>query len=537
MLGQTELRADPLPQHIARPRDLRRPRARRLVSSFLVIACLLAFLPEGTAKSRRAARRLRIDLRVESILREMKADRGFWGVEVVRLDDGKTLYTRNANHLFQPASNMKLFTTAAAIEKLGPDFIFRTTVESEAAPDAEGRVGDMVLVGRGDPNLSDRVLPYRLKTERQGAADAVFQELAAQVSSRQVREVQGNVVADDRYFLYEPFGRDWSADDLLWAYAPPVTALAFNDNALLLRIYAASRVGERATVSLDPIPDYYEINNRVETAAANTQIFVERLPGSSQLDVWGQVPLGAMIHEDPLAIDNPPELAGKLLARALEARGIHVRGRVVVRRRTPMDRAASGDYTGQTPPRVVLAEHRSLPLREDIKVINKVSENLHAEMLLRTMGRELKACGCQEGGLKVLEEFNAEVGILPEETHLVDGSGLSRDALITPRAVVMLLEYMARSPRFEVFFDSLPVAGVDGTLADRLQSSRAAGQIHAKTGSIEHTNSLAGYMDLPSGERLAFSIVGNCHNLKPKEALRTVDRIAVAIYEKYGGHK
>ncbi len=486
--------------------------------------------------------------RLELLLRRTEARRGFWGIEVARLSDGKILYSQNVDHLFQPASNAKLFTTAAAIEKLGPDYVFRTTAETEAAPDAEGRVGDLVVVGRGDPNLSGRVLPYQVKTQWSQPADAVFEKLAERVTARGVREVAGNVVADDTYFLFEPYGRDWAQDDLPWGYGAPVTALAFNDNVLFLRLRPGGVVGEPAQARLDPIPDYYKLIAQIETTGARTRklLFADRPGNVGVLEVWGRLPLHASEEEleETVAIADPVQLAGELFRRALEARGVIVRGWVEARHLTRFE--SSGDPgRQQTPPaqerrapsratgmrRVVLAEHVSLPVREDIKVINKVSQNLHAEMLLRTLGRRLEQEGSAEAGLDVLREFCAQAGIDRAQMRLADGSGLSREDLVTPDALLKLLLYMGSSPRFDVFLDSLPVAGVDGSLRKRFSHTPVEGRIHAKTGSIEHVNSLSGYMDLPSGERLAFSIIGNSHPLGSNDGVRVVDQLALTLFQ------
>jgi D-alanyl-D-alanine carboxypeptidase/D-alanyl-D-alanine-endopeptidase (penicillin-binding protein 4) len=469
-----------------------------------------------------------------------EARRGFWGIEVVELANGETLYSRSADHLFIPASILKLFTTAAALDKLGPDFIFRTTVESPAPPDAQGRVQELFLVGRGDPNLSNRVLPYVHKSSREpGAAgqgspaDKVFQELADQVKARGVREVTGDLMADDSYYLDEPFSPNWAADDLQWGYGAPVTALAFNDNALELHVKPASKAGDRAQVWLDPIPDYYRLNNRLETSAAGSEkrVYVERFPWSTELDVWGQIPLDAGADGDTVAINQPPQLIGELFRRALEARDIVLRGAVEVRHYSRLEAASLPEAFPKPAAGVVLAEHDSLPLREDIKVINKVSQNLHADMLLRTMAHELRNYGSLTVGLEVLKSFCAQAGIEPGETFFSDGSGLSREDLVTPHAMVKLLVFMAREPRFAVFFDSLPVAGVDGTLGKRFTGTRAQGRIHAKTGSVEHVNTLSGYMDLPSGKRLAFSILGNGYPLKDKDGEATLDQITLTVYD------
>ena len=185
----------------------------------------------------------------------------------------------------------------------------------------------------------------------------------------------------------------------------------------------------------------------------------------------------------------------------------------------------------------MLAEHDSLPLREDIKVTNKVSQNLHAEMLLRTLAHEVKNYGSLTVGLEALRDFAAQAGISSDQFYFADGSGLSRKALVAPEAVVKLLETMARSPHFNAYYDSLPVAGIDGTLAERFAGSPAEGHIHAKTGTITHVNSLSGYMDLPNGDRLAFSLFGNADLLDAHDAVKVVDEIALAIYGKFAGKR
>ena len=479
-------------------------------------------------------RRIRaLDRRIDSILAANDAQRGFWGIEVVQLAGGKPLYERDAQHLFIPASNLKMFTTAAALEKLGPGYVFRTTVESDTAPDAEGRVHDLFIVGRGDPNLGVRAFPYTYHGPLQ-PADKSLQELADQVKARGVREVTGALVADDTYFVWEPFAPNWAADDLEWGYGAPVSALAFNDNLLTLHVKPATKVGDPASLRLDPIADYYKLRNEVMTRAAGTEksYSLERLPGSMELDVWGQIPLDAAEDTATVAIANPPQLTAELFRQALEARGIAVDGQVEVRHSSRLEAASSLESASVPPPRIVLAEHRSPPLSEAIKVVNKESENLHAEMLLRTLGHVLSNRGSLAGGLEALNAFTAQqVGILPGETYFSDGSGLSREDLVAPHAAIELLVYMARSPHFPAYLDSLPVSGVDGTLAHRLSEEEVKGRIHAKTGSVEHVNTLSGYIDLPSGKRLVFSIMANNHALANKAGQDTLDAIVVEIYK------
>jgi D-alanyl-D-alanine carboxypeptidase/D-alanyl-D-alanine-endopeptidase (penicillin-binding protein 4) len=435
---------------------------------------------------------------------------------------------------------MKLFTTAAGLEKLGPDFVFRTTVESESGPDAQGRVQKLHLVGRGDPSFCDEPSAAgRNPSEAKNHPCPTLQKLAEQLRAEGVLEVSGPLVADDSYFLWEPYLHGWAAEDLLWGYGATVSALAWNSNALELRIKPALKVGERAQVWLDPLADYYQLNNSLETSGAGTErrLFVERGPDSMRLDVWGQIPLDAGETSERVAIAHPAQLVGELFRQALEEAGIAVRGGVQVREVTRLEAAIASDTPLQLSPRVVLAEHDSQPLREIVKATNKESRNFYAEMLLRTLAREVEHRGGGEDGLEVLKEFAQQVGAAQGETVFADGSGLSRDDLVTPETLVKLLIHMTGAPAFNVFFDSLPVAGVDGTLAGRFKGTRLEGRIHAKTGTLEQVNALSGYMDLPSAKRLAFSIIGNSHPLKGQEGAATLDQIALAVYDWFSRRK
>ena len=474
-----------------------------------------------------------LDRKIDALLGTSDAQRGFWGLEVVDLKSARVLYARNADHLFLPASNMKMYTTAAALEKLGPDYVFHTTVEGDAAPDAAGRVGNLYLVGRGDPNLGVRTFPYTYHGLRQ-PADMALQELADKLQARGVREVTGNLIADDSYFAFEPFAPNWEAEDLEWGYGAPVTAWVFNDNLLTLHIKPGPSAGDMANLTLEPVADYYQIKNRVTTSAAGTakNYSLERLPGAMELDVWGQFPAGAREDAETISIANPPQLVAHLFRQMLEARGITVKGQVEVRDASLEDAASP---SGPPPaPHVVLAEHLSPPLREAIKAINKESENLHAELLLRTLGHLLNNTGSLSAGLEELDQFaSQQAGILPGETYFTDGSGLSRADLVAPNATIKLLLYMAHSPNFPAFFDSLPVAGVDGTLAHRFTTDEFKGRIHAKTGTVGHVNALSGFMDLPSGRRLVFSLMTNNHPLSSRNGQETLDEVAQEIFKYY----
>src|SRR6266699_3506018 len=375
-----------------------------------------------------------IEKRIAAILSQRDLTRGFWGIEVVSLSNGKTLFAQNADKLFTPASNTKLFITAAALALIGPDYNFRTTVETNGTLDKHGRlIGDLVLVGRGDPNLSGRELPYLLRTERNEHPIQVLEQLADELVRKGVKYVDGDLIADDSYFAFERYGEGWSQDDLVWADGAPVSALTINDNVVFVNILPADRPGEKAFVSVKPFADYYRIDNRIVTTPAGTgrKFFVNREPGSTLLTLWGNMPLDDAGANEALAIEDPAEFAAGLFRQLLEKRGIVVYGHQRTRH-TELATLSTFSVTANAPSRggsfndkesdgqprplkidqpITLASYESKPLLQDVRVVNKVSQNLHAEILLRLLGRERGTGGTIEGGLEVLRGFLNQAGV------------------------------------------------------------------------------------------------------------------------------
>ncbi len=507
---------------------------------------LLPFLCLLLAIQLQAAARKPLETRIAAILSPSDLARGFWGIEIVSLSTGKLLYSQNANKLFTPASNTKLFTTAAALALIGPDYKFRTTVETTGTLDKYGRLtGDLVLAGHGDPNLSGRELPYSLRTERNDHPIKVLEDLADALVQKGLKYVDGDIVADDSYFAFERYGEGWSQDDLVWGDGAPVSALTVNDNVVFVNILPADRDGERAFVSVAPFADYYRIDNRIITTPAGTdrKIFINREPGSTVLTLWGNMPLNDHGANEALAIEDPADFAAGLFRSLLEKRGIAVYGRqrthhTELASLSTLSVTASAPARGgeegpsgrlQPNPRLVLASHDSKPLMEDVRVINKVSQNLHAEILLRLLGREKGTAGTIEGGLEVLRGFLAQAGIASDQFVFYDGSGLSRQNLVTPHAVVQLLRYAAAQPWGASFRDTLPVAGVDGSLADRFKHSAVQGRIYAKTGSLGGVKTLSGYVITDGGKQVAFSVLSNNFNLPTNRITDAMDRIVEAV--------
>jgi D-alanyl-D-alanine carboxypeptidase/D-alanyl-D-alanine-endopeptidase (penicillin-binding protein 4) len=476
--------------------------------------------------------------RVEAILNRPEVARGLWGIEAVDLETGAVVYAHNANQLFTPASNAKMFTTAAGLALVGGDYRFRTTVEASTPPDKYGRIaGDLVLVGRGDPNLSGRALPYALKTVRPWPPEQALAELADQLAARGVRVVDGDLVADDTFYTFERFAEGWTQDDLQWDYGAPVSALSINDNSLFLSVLPAEHVGERAFVTVEPFAGVFssgtQLVNRVTTTAAGTgprNVGIRRQMGTNRIELWGTIPADDLGMHEQLAIEDPAEFSARLLAQLLSRRGIIILGGTRARHILPEEATAIQTAASSAHPNpVVLAEHISAPLAQDVRVINKVSQNLHTEMLLRLLGRQKGGTGSVESGLEALKGFLTEAGLKPEEYVFFDGSGLSRKDLITPHAAVTLLRYAFKQPWGLTFRDSLPVAGVDGTLTNRLKDLPKGARVEAKTGTHDHVNTLSGYITTPTGRRLAFSILANNHLLGGANATGVMDEIVMEL--------
>lgn len=483
--------------------------------------------------------------KIDAILAEPEVSRGFWGVLVVDKKTGKTLYETNADRLFTPASNTKLYTTVAAMSLLGPDFRYRTTVETAGNITADGKlIGNIVLVGRGDTTMSGAVYPYNLKLERQTPHLKVLSDLADQVAKAGVKEIEGDVIGDDSYFAFERFGEGWAADDLMWGYGAPISALTVNENVVYLSVLPGAVEGEKAQLKFDPDVNYFEVENNIKTVDAGSKrdISIDREPNSRKVYLWGAIPLGDKGQNEALAVDDPADFASLAFKQMLEQRGIRVKGNNTVahlrRSALPLTSTDNGvAYGGGTsvvppsPARMVLATRDSVPLWQDVRLILKISQNLHAEITYRTLSAKPGTTGTAELSSEAMKNFLLGIGVKPEEFAIYDGSGLSRMNLITPRATVKLLQFASQQSWFPQFKDGLPVAGVDGTLANRMKGTPAEAHVFAKTGTLGGTNALGGFISTLEGRDLIFSAMGNHHKLRTKGGEAILDRIVQTIVD------
>lgn len=448
--------------------------------------------------------------------------RAFWGLQVLDLERNQIVFDRGAQQFFLPASTTKLFTTALALMRLGPDYRFQTRVVGGQTPDSDGRIrGDLWLIGGGDPTLSNRAYPYS-RAPKTGDPLQGIEELAQQVFAAGVRRIEGDVVGDDTAYVWEPYPEGWALDDALWEYGAPVSALTINDNVVVLRLEGREE-GSPAAVTLSPPLDYYVVDNRVRVARNEDRVHIHRFPGSRHLRLWGALaPRQAL--EWPLAIEDPALYAARALAEALRRRGVVITGRALARHRFLNETWTAAIHERQ----VELARRVSPPLVEILKVIDKVSQNLHAELVLREVGRTRRNEGSREAGLQELAAFLTEAGIPATEYRFFDGSGLSRRNLVTPEAIVRLLAYMYRTPHREAWMALLPVGGEDGTLSGRFAGAPAARRVRAKTGTLARASALAGYVESPRGT-MAFAVMANNYLAPAAEIRSLIDKIVLLL--------
>ena len=479
----------------------------RLVLAWLLSLSFVSALEAGDPSPDRVRKAL------EPIVSNAALSAAFWGIEVRSLASGRTLYALNATKAFRPASTMKLVTTAAVLDAYGPDARPRTTLETAGRLDASGRIlGDLFLVGRGDPNLSARFSP--------GRPTAAFEALAEALVAAGVKRVEGRLVGHDGAFTGDRRGASWTWEDLAWGYGTEVSALSYGDNLVEATLAPGERVGDPAALRLAPDSGCVNVVSAVTTIEArpSDEVTLLREPGSNDVRLTGGLPLGGA-WSGRLAVADPAACAAAVFASVLEARGVRVVSGVATSRAALPEGAR------------VLAAYDGLPMAEMIKVTNKESQNLHAEMLLRLLGLKQKGEGSVEGGSAAALAFAERLAIPAAGWAIQDGSGLSRADLVTPQGIAALLAAMDRHPHAAAFRDSLPIAGVDGTLEKRMRGTPAEKRVLAKTGTSQLINALAGYVTTVRGDRLAFAAFVNNHAGKSREAVQALDRIAIALAE------
>ena len=490
---------------------------------------------------------------IKALLEDPTVAQAHWGVSITTLQ-GDSLCAVNDRQLFRPASNAKLFTTAAAFALLGSTRTFETRVTGRLSGSTV--TGDLTLIGGGDPSFQSNDLPFSpTPTHRPHPQD--LEDLARQLVGRGVRTITGDIVGDDTLFPYEPYAKSWTQDDLVLGFSAPVSALTVGDNQLRLTITPAAAAGTHPSAILEQSGlAYYTILNQLQTGPAKSSTDIEIERTAHTLRLYGTIAAGSPPDVEEVAVDDPAAFAALLFRATLLAHGITVVGPARAKHRKPTDATpyltqlkaptqaedlilAGGEPGGScvqavTPP--TLATHVSAPLSDDIPYTLKLSANLHAELFLHALGRRTF---CGQGstveGARLVRAFLLHAGLAPDDFLFYDGSGLSSQDLITPRAATTLLAYAATQPWFAAYKAALPLAGTDGTLIHRF-TGPLKGRIFAKTGTLGETRALSGYLTAASGQTLVFSILVDPH-APGNIADRTPTRVAhpFRLYRKGWG--
>lgn len=494
--------------------------------------------------------------RVQRITSEPGVVRAHWGVSVTRMD-GTPVFAMNDGQLFQPASNGKLFTTAAAMALLPMDEHLKTRVIGSGVYDTAGNyTGDLVLRGVGDANLSGRPVPYVRVPAGQPSPHRdelrYINELADKVKSSGITHIQGDVIGDDSLFPNDPYPADWAIDDTPWYYGAPINALMIADNAFNLKITPGTAAGSAPTATVDPALPFYTIDMQATTAAKgeDAALDIQRELNTRTIHIYGTIAAGSPPYAQDMSIGEPAEYAATALKAALEQRGIVITGTAKAVHKafyeTSFTRHSMEPLRQLTPFKLrelllapptcfdcetrVLAEHTGPRLGDDITITNKTSENQHAELFLRQLGFFITGSGTAVQGERVLRTFLIKnVGIDPDDFLFFDGSGLSGHDLVTPRATTKLLAYGATQPWGAEWKNSLPVGGLDGSLRSRFPAAPLKEHVFAKTGTLSEARALSGYVDCASGKTLIFSIMVNAHTPRTSDDMKAMDRIVAAI--------
>ncbi|MBA2627059.1 MAG: D-alanyl-D-alanine carboxypeptidase/D-alanyl-D-alanine-endopeptidase [Gemmatimonadales bacterium] len=493
--------------------------ARSALRTLLLVGALGASSRGADAQS--LAKRL--DARMDAA----PFNRLLWGVALVD-ERGKLLYGRNADRLFIPASNTKLVVSAIASALFDPNFTVQTSVYAAGTVTDSVLHGDLVLYGRGDPTFGVRC--YAVDTTAAGACDrdpaTRIRQLADSLRARGIRTVDGNIVGDGSYFSGELVRDGWNAYDLNWWYAAPVSALGFNDNSIDIAWRPGAVTGAPAVLSFKPDFGDVTLENRTQTAPAGGRNDIGdriyRIPGTLHLWAEGTAALGGRGGTDYFALPDPDLFTAQALRAALAEAGVSVIGSARSTTDSMLYRAARA-----TPP---LAEVASRPFHQWIFPILNTSQNWFAEMTLKQLGKRFGTAGSWDEGLRVERRFLIDsVGVDSTEFALSDGSGLAASNLISPRAFTQLLRFIRRHPRYQTFVAGLPHSGERGSLRTRFVGTPLEGKVRAKTGSIARVNTLSGYIELPAGRTLTFSVQANHHTLPTRAILSQIDSIVVQM--------
>ncbi|WP_325429759.1 D-alanyl-D-alanine carboxypeptidase/D-alanyl-D-alanine endopeptidase [Dyella sp.] len=504
-----------------------------LSSACVLLVSLATVNAADTVTARPIASTRQLAAAIDAQIGQPRYSASSWGIAVVSLDTGRTLYAHDADRLLQPASTAKLYTAALVLDTLGTDYRIPTQL-LVTRPIQRGQVGGpLILYGMGDPTLGT-------PDTHSDWAD----ELATQLAAAGVREVHGDLIADDSYFSGPAMGSGWEARDLQSWFAVPSCALSVQENVVNLTVTPSNQAGGSVSLTFDSPESMPHVVNTMTTGAPHTRsdINLYRAPGDATLYAFGSMPAGAQPQTFRLAMADPAWFAGTLLRDALTRHGIRIDGRLRVQHWPQPDDINLDRAT-------VVAQVLSPPLMDVLTRGLKRSQNLYLQNLLQIAGVKAQAEAQQAGdpdegflsseawAIRAMRQWLDRIGIAPDAAQIEEGAGLSREDLVTPQATVQLLTYLSSQPYGTQLRDALPSAGVDGTLEFRMRGSAAADNVQAKTGSMTYVHCLAGYVTTSAGERLAFALMVNNYVRQGDDpsASRDLDAIAEML-AAFQGH-
>ena len=409
-------------------------------------------------------------------------------IQIVEVESGQVLSERNPHLPLAPASNMKLFTTAAAIDLLHPDFAVTTTVYARGPVDPGGTLdGDLKIVGHGDPTIGGRF--------HDNHATAVIDEWATDLKRAGIKTIKGNLVFEYGYMDTQYIHPTWPENQLVNWYEAPVSAFSMQEGCVEVRVLP-SKPGKQCVVQLDPPTSFLDLQNSCVTGRGLP--FITRVRNTNEIIVRGGVPARSGPTEVFVTVEKPVEYFASVTNEAFQRNGISIKGEIIL---TPRD--GRPDWRPVT--------QHSTPLNVIVYVINKKSQNTYAEQLVKMLGAEQKHEGSWAAGTEVVKEWlTGKLGVPANEFSPADGSGMSRDNRASANAFVHLLRYMWKSPYREDFISSLPYSGdPDAKFGRRLKTAPYARQVYAKTGYIVGVVGLSGYVHGASGKIYAFSFLFN----------------------------
>ncbi len=494
-------------------------RAVLLGGLLLLQACVIIERPHITPVKRSALFRTKAERaawQIDSLLDAGPTRMAYWGVKIMFAEDETLLYSRNADRMFMPASNMKLYTTSAALTLLGPQYRYETGFYTQGQLDGEGVLhGDLIVRGSGDPTWSWRFFDDNY--------DSLYLTFVDTLREHGIQRIDGRIIGDDNVFDDEPYGYGWAWDDEPYYYAAQLSGLSYNENYIDYKIIPDSIPGNPVYIEGYPDTDYLHVTNEMISVESDTSTEWEsgRRRAANEGYFRGEYRISKGEGEDAITVENPTLFTVHVLREYLVRSGLEVTGDAM----DADDLEDSLDYDSLEQ----VFSYRSHPLSDIISKVNKPSQNFIAETLQRTLGHEYGSEGSSREGRRIQMWLYDSLGMDTRDLQIRDGSGLSRHDLVSPNTTTSLLKMMWDHPYRPYFIESLPLAATSGTIRKRMQNTPAAGNVRAKTGYVGYVRSLSGYTWTRSGVPIIFSLMINHYTIPTSIVNHMQDEICAIL--------